>query len=125
MGLMFSAIVWFCFYAIALLFPLGVALLFDPIDTLRPYLLEFGAALGFVAYPLMTSEFALVGRIRSVSVLYGNDVLMFFHKYMGIASLCLVVAHPLLVNPGNFSQFNPFSGPPMLQLGRASCRERV
>ena len=45
---------------------------------------------GFVAYPLMTSEFSLVGRIRSISVLYGNDVLMFFYKYMGIAALLLV-----------------------------------
>lgn len=117
MGLMFAAIVWFCFYALALLFPLGVALLVDPIDMLRPHLLEFGVGLGFVAYPLMTAEFALVGRIRSVSVLYGNDVLMFFHKYMGIALLCLVVAHPLLISPGNFRQFNPFSGPPMLRYG--------
>ena len=117
MGLMFAATVWFGFYALALLFPLGVALLVDPIETLRPLMLEFGVALGFVAYPLMTSEFALVGRIRSVSVLYGNDVLMFFHKYMGIAALGLVVAHPLLISPGNFSQFNPFAGPSMLRYG--------
>ena len=65
----------------------------------------------------MTAEFMLVGRIRSVSVLYGNDVLMFFHKYMGIAALALVVAHPLLISPGNFRQFNPFAGAPMLRYG--------
>ncbi len=117
MGLMFAAIVWFSLYTIGLLVPLGVAMLADPIDTVRPYLLEFGVALGFIAYPLMTAEFMLVGRIRSVSVLYGNDVLMFFHKYMGIAALALVVAHPLLISPGNFAQYNPFAGAPMLRYG--------
>jgi predicted ferric reductase len=117
MGLMFAAIVWFSVYVIGLLVPLSVAMLADPIDTVRPLLLEFGVALGFIAYPLMTAEFALVGRIRSVSVLYGNDVLMFFHKYMGIAALTLVVAHPLLVSPGNLAQYNPFAGAPMVRQG--------
>lgn len=117
MGRMFGAIFWFAFYVLAILLPLGVALLVDPIDEVRPFLLELGVAIGFVAYPLMTSEFALVGRMRSISQLYGNDVLMFFHKYMGIAALVFVVAHPVLISPGDFSQFNPFAGPPMLRYG--------
>jgi predicted ferric reductase len=117
MGVMFAAIVWFCFYAVGLLVPLGVAMLVDPIDIVRSYLLEVGVALGFIAYPLMTSEFALVGRLRSVSELYGNDVLMYFHKYMGIAALAMVIAHPLLVSPGNFAQFNPFAGGAMFRYG--------
>jgi predicted ferric reductase len=117
MGVMFAAIVWFSFYVVGLLVPLGVAMLVDPIDMVRPYLLEVGVALGFIAYPLMTSEFALVGRMRSVSELYGNDVLMYFHKYMGIAALAMVIAHPLLVSPGNFAQFNPFAGAAMVRHG--------
>ncbi len=117
MGLMVAAIVWFAFYVVALLLPLCAALLVDPIDIARPYHVEFGVALGFIAYPLLTSEFALVGRIRSVSELFGNDVLMFFHKYMGLAAAALVLAHPLLVSPGQWSQFNPFAGPPMLRYG--------
>jgi predicted ferric reductase len=117
MGLMFGAIFWFAFYVVALLLPLGVALLVDPIDVARPYLLELGVALGFVAYPLMTSEFALVGRMRGISQLYGNDVLMFYHRYMGIAALVLVVAHPVLIAPGNLAQFNPFDGPAMQRYG--------
>ncbi len=117
MGVMFAAIVWFGFYVIGLLVPLGVAMLVDPIDMVRPYALEVGVALGFIAYPLMTSEFALVGRIRSVSELYGNDVLMYFHKYMGLAALAIVAAHPLLVSPGNWAQFNPFAGAAMVRYG--------
>jgi len=117
MGLMYGAMVWFAFYVVALLLPLGVALLVDPIDMVRPFLLELGVAIGFIAYPLMTSEFALVGRMRGISQLYGNDVLMFFHKYMGIAALVLVVAHPVLIAPGNFAQFNPFDGPAMQRYG--------
>jgi len=117
MGPMFSAIFWFTFYLLAILLPLGVALLVDPINIVRPFHLEMGVALGFIAYPLMTSEFVLVGRLRTISQLYGNDVLMFFHKYMGIAALVLVVAHPVLVSPGNIRQFNPFVGPLMVRYG--------
>lgn len=117
MGLMVSAIFWFAFYVVAILLPLGVALLVNPIDSARPFLLELGVALGFIAYPLMTAEFALVGRMRGISQLYGNDVLMFFHRYMGIVALVFVLAHPLLIAPGNFAQFNPFDGPPMVRYG--------
>jgi predicted ferric reductase len=42
---------------------------------------------------------------------------MFFHRYMGIAALLLAVAHPLLVSPGNFRQFDPSAGAPMLRFG--------
>jgi len=109
MGTVFAGTVWFTVYVIGLLLPLTIALLCDPIDVVRPFLLELGVALGFLAYPLMTSEFMLVGRIRSVSVLYGNDVLMYFHKYMGLVVLLFVAVHPLLASHGDFAQFNPFS----------------
>lgn len=117
MGTMFAAIVWFTIYVLALLLPQAVALIWDPIDIVRPFRLELGVAFGLIAYPLITSEFSLVGRIRSISVLYGNDVLMFFHKYMGIAALLFVGLHPLLVSPGNFAQLNPFNGAPMVRYG--------
>lgn len=117
MGIMFAAIVWFAFYTITILGPLGVALMLDPIGIARPFLVEFGVGLGFIAFPLLTSEFALVGRIRSISELYGNDVLMFFHKYMGIAALAIVIAHPLLILPGTLSFLDPTSPVAMLRYG--------
>jgi len=117
MGTIFAAMVWFALYAIALILPQAVALLCDPIESVRPFTLELGVALGLVAYPLLTSEFSLVGRVRSISTLYGNDVLVFFHKYMGLAALLLVAVHPLLVSPGNLAQFNPFGGATMIAYG--------
>jgi len=117
MGTLFAAIVWFTIYVLALLLPQAVALAWDPIEIVRPFRLELGVAFGLIAYPLITSEFSLVGRIRSISVLYGNDVLMFFHKYMGIGVLLFVGLHPLLVSPGNFAQFNPLAGAPMVRYG--------
>ena len=50
MAMMSAAILTFTLYAFALLLPLVVALLCDPIDTVRPFLLELGVAFGFVAY---------------------------------------------------------------------------
>src|SRR5271165_3874003 len=118
--LVFSAVVWFCLYAFVIVLPISVAAIVDPIDISRPHLPEFGVGLGLIAYPLMAAEFTLVGRVRSISQLYGNDVLMYFHKYMGLVALLLVLAHPLLIDPGNFAQFNPLAGAPMMRFGASA-----
>jgi predicted ferric reductase len=109
--------VWFLCYVVAILLPLRFAILVAPIEAGRPFLLELGVGLGFIAYPLLTSEFLLVGRLRGISHLYGNDVLMFFHKYMGIAALAFVIGHAALASQGHIAQLNPFGGPAMLRHG--------
>ncbi len=113
----FGAIFWFTCYVVAILLPLRFAILIAPIAPGRSFLLELGVGLGFIGYPLLTSEFLLVGRLRSISQLYGNDVLMFFHKYMGVAALLFVIGHAALASQGHVAQLNPFSGPTMLRYG--------
>ena len=110
----FGAIFWFACYVVAILLPLRLAILIAPIAPGRSFLLELGVGLGFIAYPLLASEFLLVGRLRSISQLYGNDVLMFFHKYMGVAALLFVIGHAALASQGHVAQLNPFIGPAML-----------
>jgi len=117
MANVFSAIFWFVCYFIAILLPLRFAILIAPLAAGRSFLLELGVAFGLIAYPLVTLEFLLVGRLRGISQLYGNDVLMFFHKYMGIAALLFVIGHAALVSQGRITPFNPFSGPAMLRDG--------
>ncbi|HUO91928.1 MAG TPA: ferredoxin reductase family protein [Rhizomicrobium sp.] len=120
MGTMFAGIVWFAVYVIGLLLPMIAAVLFHPSDVVRPFLPTLGIAFGFLAYPLMICEFGLVGRIRSISVLYGNDVLVYFHKYMGLAALLFVVIHGVLASHGDLAYFNPFSGASMTRYGAGS-----
>ena len=117
MASLFSAIFWFVCYVAAILLPLRFAILITPVEPGRSFLLELGVGLGLLAYPLLTLEFLLVGRLRGISQLYGNDVLMFFHKYMGVAALLFVVGHTALVTQGHLGQLNPISGPAMLRDG--------
>lgn len=107
MGLLFRGVVWFGLYCLLLLLPLGVALLADPIDRARPFLVEFSVALGFVAFAILTVEFALVSRLKAASAPFGTDALMLFHRQMGLAAAAFVVLHvalllapPLGTDPG-------------------------
>ncbi|HVN46739.1 MAG TPA: ferredoxin reductase family protein [Steroidobacteraceae bacterium] len=113
----FNAIFWFVCYVVAILLPLRFAILIAPVEAGRSFLLELGVGCGLIAYPLLTFEFLLVGRLRGISQLYGNDVLMFFHKYMGIAALLFVIGHAALVSRGDLTQLNPLGGSAMLRDG--------
>jgi len=117
MASVFSAIFWFVCYVVAILLPLRFAILIAPVEPGRSFLLELGVGFGLIAYPLLTLEFLLVGRLRGISQLYGNDVLMFFHKYMGVAALLFVIGHAALVSQGDITQFNPIGRSAMLRDG--------
>ena len=117
MASVFSAIFWFVCYVVAILLPLLFAIPSAPIVPGRSLLLELGVGLGLIAYPLLALEFLLVGRQRAISQLYGNDVLMFFHKYMGIAALLFVIGHVVLLSRGRITQFNLLGGSAMLRDG--------
>jgi len=100
-GLLFRGVVWFGLYCALLLLPLGVALVADPIGVARPILVEFSVATGFIAFALMTVEFALVSRLKSASEPFGTDALMLFHRQMGLAAAAFVALHvAALLGPG-------------------------
>jgi predicted ferric reductase len=122
MGLLFRGIVWFGLYVAFALTPLAIALLADPIAADRSFGLELGVAFGFIAYALIAAEFALVSRLRVASEPFGTDSLMQFHRYMGIAALVFVSAHPLALGPGrlDIGDFNPFAGGAAARAGAAA-----
>ena len=100
-GLLFRDVVWFGLYCVLLLLPLGVALLADPLAVARPFLVEFSVAAGFIAFALMSVEFALVSRLKSASEPFGTNALMLFHRQMGLAAAAFVVLHvAALLGPG-------------------------
>jgi predicted ferric reductase len=125
MGLLFRGIVWFGLYFAFALAPLFVASVVDPIDgaaqRARPLALEFGVALGFVAFALMAIEFSLVARLRAASEPFGTDALMLFHRHMGIAAVAFVAAHPVLVAPReSLALLDPLRGTPAARAGAAA-----
>lgn len=119
MSLLVRGIFWFGLYLALALAPLGAALLVDPIALRRDFGLEFGVALGLVAYALMVLEFALVGRLRGVSEPFGMDALMLFHRLMGSAALLFTLGHTALLawrGPG-LALLDPFRGGALVQSG--------
>ena len=113
----FRATFWFVCYIAAVLLPLRFAILIAPVEADRSFWLELAVGFGLIAYPLLALQFLLVGRLRGISQLYGNDVLMFFHKYMGVAALLLVSGHVGLASQERIAPLNPFSGTAMLRDG--------
>ncbi len=83
---------WFGAYLTAVLAPLVAALLRAP-PTARDFASEFAVGLGFVAFGVIASEFALVARTHALSRAFGTDLLMLFHRKMGIAALAFVALH--------------------------------
>lgn len=119
MQLLFRGILWFGLYLALVLLPLGVALLSDPVEHPRPLLLELGVAIGFIAFTVMTFEFALVGRLRAAAEPFGVDALMQFHRQMGIAAFVFVLAHVVALSSFHFAPtlLNPFGGSPAARSG--------
>ena len=97
MNLFFRGVTWFGLYVLLVLMPAALAIGVDPFDTPRPALVELSVALGLLAYPLLTIQFALVSRLRASSRPFGTDAMVQFHQYVGLLCLLFVVGHPLLL----------------------------
>lgn len=113
MSLLVRGILGFGAYLALALAPLLVAAAADPIAARRPFAVELGVALGYVAYALIAIELALVARLRGASRPFGTDALMLFHRQMGLAAAAFLVAHVALLvaaGPGP-ALFDPRSGP--------------
>lgn len=116
---------WFGLYLFLILLPLWVGVVSDPFPDPRAPLLEGAVAVGYVGLSLMSLEFALISRVRSLASAFGQDALARFHKYMGLVALLFVGAHPALLLAAGFPWglvFDPFSPgvPPAFRWGMVS-----
>jgi len=103
---------WFGLYAVLIALPATMAVAVDPFDARRPGAIEIGVALGLLAFPLIMIQFALVSHLRASSRPFGTDALVLFHQYVGLLSVLLVLAHPLLLNVQGlpWGAWNPLAG---------------
>jgi predicted ferric reductase len=63
----------------------------------KGFLIDFSVALGFVGLSLMGLQFLVAARFPSVAAPFGIDVLLQYHRQIGIVSLLFILAHPLLL----------------------------
>ncbi|MFP4169356.1 MAG: ferric reductase-like transmembrane domain-containing protein [Desulfonatronovibrionaceae bacterium] len=65
------------------------------------FIYELGRNAGLVAVMILFSQVLLAARIKWIERPFGLDILLRFHKYMGITAAFLLLAHPLLLAAGS------------------------
>jgi predicted ferric reductase len=112
MNLFLRGIIWFGVYVMLVALPATVAIDTDPFGAPRPVAVELGVALGLLAFPLLTIQFALVSRLRASSAPFGTDAMVQFHRYVGMLCLLFVIGHAVLLMGlgASRSPWNAFSG---------------
>lgn len=87
---------WGCLYLAIALAPLGLVLV-GVVPAGRGFLLEFGVGLGIVGFSLLALQFVTTGRFHQAGSHFGTDMILLFHRQMGLAAFAFVVAHPLVL----------------------------
>jgi len=99
-------------YVLLALVPLLIGLA-PPTPAGRAFWLELSVALGFVGLGQLALQFALIARFRRVSEPFGIDLVMQYHRHIGIFALILVVAHPAVLvawRPAYAAMLDPTGG---------------
>ncbi|HUF18407.1 MAG TPA: ferric reductase-like transmembrane domain-containing protein [Thermoanaerobaculia bacterium] len=79
----------------------------------RAFWIELSMAVGFIALSQLALQFALIARFERISSPFGIDLIMQYHRQIGILTMFLVLAHPIVllaVRPAYASMLNPFGG---------------
>lgn len=87
---------WLALYLALVAAPL-VALLIGPVPPGAGFLWDLSLALGFAGLAMMGVQFFLTARFRRVAAPYGIDIIYYFHRYLAVMALLLLVAHPVLL----------------------------
>src|SRR5690554_2274086 len=88
-------------------------MMWRPTPPARPFLVELSLALGLVGLVQLALQFVLIARFERVSVSYGVDAIMRFHRYVALVALVFVVAHPIILvlhEPAMAALLNPLYG---------------
>jgi predicted ferric reductase len=114
---------WMGVYLALVLTPLLVLLAVDTPAGLG-FWWDFAVALGFAALAMMAVQFVLTARFRRAAAPYGIDIIYFFHRYLAVIALLLVLAHAVVLmieNPFFLQAFNPLAAPRHLFAGAVSA----
>mgnify|MGYP002620014174 FL=1 len=87
-----------------------IAMMWRPTPPARPFLVELSLALAFVGLVQLALQFVLIARFERLSVSYGVDVILRFHRYVAMIALLFIVAHPIILvlhEPAMAALLNP------------------
>jgi predicted ferric reductase len=109
-------------YAALTIIPLMIALA-PPAASGRSFLIEVSIALGFIGFAQMSLQLGLIARFERMSRPLGIDLIMQYHRHLGILAFLVVLAHPLILvvyRPAYLQLLNPFGGTAASQAGAVS-----
>jgi predicted ferric reductase len=113
---------WLVAYLIVIVLPLVVVML-PPTPSAKPFWVEFSLALGFVGLVQIAVQFVLVARYTAVTVPYGIDLILKYHRQIATVAIGLLVAHPVILvvhDPALLTLLNPFAGTLASRIGNAA-----
>jgi len=89
-------------YLVLALFAITLALSLNP-NTSETFFTELGRGVALTGFTLLILQVALSARIKFITRPFGLDVIMRFHKHMGIFAALLLISHPIFLALGHGS----------------------
>jgi len=112
MGRTIEGVFWVAAYLAVILAPLAVMMV-SPTPPGRSFLAELSVALAFVALAQTAVQFLLIARYRHVTAPYGIDIILKYHREMGLVAFGLLLTHPILLvvdRPAMAGLLDPLGG---------------
>ncbi len=81
---------------------------------------DFAMALGYAALAMFGVQFALTARFKRATAPFGIDIVYYFHRYLAIVALAIVLAHLAIVvavSPALLNTVDPRIGPAHMSAG--------
>lgn len=94
-----SAVIRIGLYVIILISPLLLAVVFRP-KTDHSFIFEIGKNFTLLGLTILALQFLLGARIKRIEKPFGLDIVIGFHRFMGIFATILILTHPILLSLG-------------------------
>ena len=113
---------WIAVYLGLVLAPLFALLVGTP-QANAGFWWDFAIALGFAGTAMMGVQFMLTARFKRAMAPFGIDIIYYFHRYIAVVALGLILAHPIILasdSPAILGFLNPLQAPWHMTAGVAS-----
>lgn len=91
-----QAALWILAYITLAALPVFIAYA-GSIPDARGFWIEFAVALGFIGLAMMGLQFILTGRFQWVAGTLGFDLMLQFHRQIGLVAFLMILAHPAIL----------------------------
>ncbi len=95
-GARWAALGWVALYLLAVLTPLFLAYVVRP-QTDHGVVYEVGKGFALLGITILALQFVLHARLSRIEKPFGLDMLVLFHRFMGVFATVLLLTHPVVL----------------------------